>query len=203
MAARPKPRQSMKAMEDEAGEITEIFKMMSSEEKGQRRGSFNLGQLEGLLTQTELVSNRSVVDNLKEVCLELLESHKKSKNLIESLVNDGIEMRRKMREMESEAKAAKSQVDYLKSELRRQDILLKSVIGKIEENKKELETSVKSSEECVVTKYNEVVRMSKDIENDRNEMSRMNTKVSEVLSSQENQEVKLSEIIDEQKRQKN
>ena len=119
MMTRSKTRESIKTMEDEAGDIAGIFKTLSSEKKGQRRGSFNLGQLEGLLTETEQVSNRSVVDNLKEVCMELLESHKKSKNLIESLVNDGIEMRRKMREMEREAEAAKSQVDHLKAELRR------------------------------------------------------------------------------------
>ena len=105
------------------GEIMEIFKALSDEEKGSGRGSFNLEFLEGWLRQGgegkegPYVSIQASVENLRKVCVELLESSKRSKGVIDRLVNDGMVMKRKMQELEKEADIAKKEVELLKGEL--------------------------------------------------------------------------------------
>ena len=105
--------------------------------------------------------------------MELLDESKRNKGIMNRLISDGIEMKQKIRELELESEAAKEQVTRLRGDLGRHEAVLESILGKMEDNKKALESSVKKSEESVNKKYNEVVKISREFEEDRNERYKM------------------------------
>lgn len=170
------------------GDLKGIFKSLQEHEMASMDVSFIL---DDILTEEEQEKVKSAdEDSLRKLCLELLEESKKSKELISTLVHDALATKKKVRELEDKLgkqdavlSTVLARLDDSKKKLESSVKRSEERVDKMESDKKALETSVKKAEESMNMKFNEVVKLSKGVEEGRSEMSKMSSKVNEVVTN--------------------
>ena len=182
MGVKKKVRQCKK------GAIKEIFDHLSEVEMACGKTSFTLDN--NLSEDEKDKVMKSDMDELRHLCLQAMEEANRSRMMVTVL--------------EKEVKEANKKVSVLEGQLNSQEERLSNIIAKLDENKQNLETAAKRSEEradkmeqdkqalesCVKKaeasmnmKFNEVVKLSKGVEEGKSEISKMSSKVNDVVTN--------------------
>ncbi|MPD06834.1 hypothetical protein E2C01_102665 [Portunus trituberculatus] len=173
----------------EKGDIMQTFERLAEEGKEAKSISFDLEEVSGIEDSQDVMNMDETT--LRSVCVKLIDNSRRNKGLIRSLMGDVVGLKRKVKQFETEAENMRSQFEELKNELSKQDEVLNALlnnveennkaveasvkkseecVGKMEQNKREIETSVKKSKELMERKYNEVVKLSRDLNEDKSEL---------------------------------
>ncbi|XP_045120485.1 puff II/9-2 protein-like [Portunus trituberculatus] len=183
---------------DEKGDIMQTFERLAEKAQEAKSVSFDLEDVSDIEDYQDVMNMDE--STLRSVCVQLIDNSRRNKGLIRSLMGDVVGLKRKVKQFETEAENMRSQFEELKNELSKQDKVLNALlnnveennkavessekkseecVGKMEQNKREIEKSVKKSEELVERKYNEVVKLSRDLNEERSELSKMSSRVEE------------------------
>ena len=147
-------------------------------------------KLDEVLTQEDREKVMSAdINFLRKLCLDLMDESRQNKEIISTLISEARETKKKVNELEEKLGMQEEVLCTVMARLDDNKELESSVkrseerVDKMEIDKKALETSVKKAEESMTLKFNEVVKLSKGVEEGRSEMSKMSCKVKEVVTN--------------------
>ena len=182
-----KPMASSDRKSFEKGDLERIFKSVQESEMASGEVSF---KIDDVLTQEEREKVMSAdVEFLRKLCLDLMDESRQNKEIITTLITESRETKKKVSDLEDKLEKQEVILCTVLSKLDENKELESSVkrseerVDKMESDKKALESSVKKAEESMTRKFNEVVQLSKGVEEGKSEISQMSSKVKEAVSN--------------------